>query len=128
MTPGERAAARLLERRDEIARAGTEALYAEKPWLLAKYGERGRQKCLQDMRYNVEHLAPAVELDAPAMFEAYARWVDDVLRARNVPTGELVRALELMERAAAEGMDDAERGVLARCVAAGVSALGPEAR
>ena len=125
MTPGERAAARLLERREEVARASTEALYRERSWLMEKYGERGRRKCLQDMRYNVEHLAPAVELDAPPMFASYAAWVDDVLRARNVATGELARALELLEESAAEGMDDDERAVLARCVAAGVEALRP---
>ena len=123
MTPGERAAAVLRDRGEEIARATTRALYAELPWLMEKYGARGRDKCLQDLRLNLEHLVPAVEMEAPEMYAAYARWVDGVLRSRGVPTAELARSMERMEEAGGEGMDDEARAVLARCLRAGVAAL-----
>lgn len=96
LSAAERAAASLLEHKEIIARSVTGLLYAEMPWLQDKYGDRGRDKCLQDMRYNLEHLVPAVELQAPDMFSRYAAWCDGVLRARGVPTGELVRSLEIM--------------------------------
>jgi hypothetical protein len=126
---GPRAAARLLDRKEEVARSVTAALFAEMPALAEKYGERGRQKCLHDMRLNVEHLAPAVDLERPEMFAEYASWVDWVLRTRSVPTEELVRSIELMEAAGGEGMEADERAVLAACVRAGLDALqGAEAR
>ena len=75
MTAGERAGARLVGEKEGLARAITDALYRERPDLQAKYGDAGRAKCLQDMRYNLEHLAPAVALDDPPMFAGYARWL-----------------------------------------------------
>lgn len=123
LSPGARAAVALLEQKEAIARSVTGLLYAEMPWLVDKYGERGRLKCLQDMRYNLEYLAPAVEMDDPALFVRYARWVDGVLRARNVPTGELARSFELMASDAAARMRADEAAIVAACLEAGVVAL-----
>lgn len=122
-TPAERAAAWIQGGSEALARDVTEAFFRESPALLEHYGERGWQKCLQDMRHNWEHLAPAVELEAPEMFAEYARWVDGVLRSRNVPTGQLARCLELMEEAAAAALAEEEAAPVARCVRAGLVAL-----
>ncbi|HEU0013240.1 MAG TPA: hypothetical protein VFQ45_06125 [Longimicrobium sp.] len=127
MTPGERASELIVEQKEALARGITDALYAEMPWLYDKYGERGRQKCLQDMRYNLEHLAPAAGLDDPSMFARYARWCDEVLRSRGVPTGELARSLELMAGVLRERLDREAGEVAGRCIQAGVQALQPGA-
>jgi hypothetical protein len=74
----------------------TERLFAERPYLLEKHGERGRDKTLQDMRYNIEHLVPAVDLGDGQMFARYVEWLDNMLRSRNVETKEVVRCLELL--------------------------------
>ena len=121
--PGARASAHLLEHRETIARAVGEALYGEMPWLLDKYGERGRQKCLQDMRYNLEHLIPAVELQAPDMFARYAAWAAGVLRARGVPTAELARSMEIMRADVAVRLPQDQAGAVAECLDAGIAAL-----
>ena len=100
------------------ARAVTDALYAEMSGLMEKYGERGREKCLQDMRYNLEHLAPALALDEPDMFRGYVRWLVELLAAHGVGARDVRRSLELTrttlaavfgadEAAAAAGMIDA---------------------
>lgn len=123
LTPAERAGAALLEQKEIIARSVTGLLYAEMPWLQDKYGDRGRDKCLQDMRYNLEHLIPAVELAAPDMFARYAAWASGVLQARGVPADELARSLEIMRadiRARLPG-DAAE--AVAGCLDAGLQAL-----
>ena len=127
VSTGARAAAALLEQKETIARSVTGLLYAEMPWLVDKYGERGRLKCLQDMRYNLEHLAPAVELEEPAMFVRYTQWVDGVLRARNVPTGELARSFELMASDVAARLPREEAMAVAACLEAGVMALREQA-
>ena len=123
LTAAERAGAALLEQKETIARSVTGLLYAEMPWLHDKYGERGRLKCLQDMRYNLEHLIPAVELGDPSMFAKYAAWCDGVLRARGVPTGELARSLELMESDVAARLPPDHAEAVAPCLHAGLRAL-----
>jgi hypothetical protein len=123
LSTGERAAAALLEQKEAIARSVTGLLYAEMPWMVDKYGERGRLKCLQDMRYNLEYLAPAVEMEDPALFVRYARWVDGVLRARNVPTGELARSFELMASDVLARLRPDEAAIVSTCLEAGVIAL-----
>lgn len=123
LTPEARAGAALLEHKETIARSVTGLLYAEMPWLQDKYGDRGREKCLQDMRYNLEHLIPAVELGAPDMFARYAAWCDGVLRARGVPTAELVRSMEIMRADIAARLPGDEARAVAESLDAGLAAL-----
>lgn len=124
VTAGARASGRLLEEKEALARSITAALYESMPDLLERHGERGREKCLQDMRYNLEHLAPAVDLGQPEMFAGYARWLDGLLRARNVGTDEVVRCLELTERGIRERFPAGEADAVAPCIRAGLAALG----
>jgi hypothetical protein len=93
--------------KEAIAVAVTEALYEESPELIEKHGERGRQKTLQDMRYNIEHLTPAVDLGEPDMFAKYVTWLDDLLRARGVATKYTRRCLEMV-RGEADARYDAD--------------------
>jgi len=123
LTAGARAAQRLLEEEGELARAITDALYEGMPGLVDRYGEYGRRKCLQDMRYNLEHLAPAVDLGRPDMFAGYVRWLDGLLRARNVTTDEVVRTLELTERHVRERFPPEEADAVVPSIRAGLDAL-----
>lgn len=123
LSAAERAGASLLEQKETIARSVTGLLYAEMPWLQDKYGDRGRDKCLQDMRYNLEHLIPAVELQAPDMFSRYAAWCDGVLRARGVPTGELIRSLEIMRADIAARLPADQSDAVGPSLDAGIRAL-----
>ena len=75
------AADRLLEEKAALAAEVTAALYGEMPELLTRHGEYGRAKCLQDMHYTIEHLAPAVDLQEPEIFARYARWLNELLTA-----------------------------------------------
>ncbi|HEX2077642.1 MAG TPA: hypothetical protein VHG08_08025, partial [Longimicrobium sp.] len=123
VSAGARAAAALAEHGEAVARSVTGLLYAEMPWLVDRYGERGRQKCLQDMRYHLEHLAPAVELQDPALFARYAEWCDAMLRARGVQTAELLRSLQLMESDVAARLPAEEAQAVAACLRAGTAVL-----
>jgi hypothetical protein len=116
----------LLARKEELARAVSDALYAEMPGLLEKYGEPGRAKCLQDMRYNLEHLAPAVALGEPALFARYAAWLRDMLAARGIPADEVLRSLELTERVVRHRLAPEQAEAVAGCIAAGVAALAED--
>lgn len=89
------------------------------------FDERGRDKCLQDMRYDLEHRAPAVELEDPGLFAAYARWLDVLLAARVLATAKVARSLEPKRRITAERVPPEESTVVARCIQAGLAALRP---
>lgn len=115
-------ASRLLMRdRDAIARAATAALYAAVPALLERHGERGRDKCLQDMHYTIDHLIPAVDFGDPAMFSRYVEWLDGVLRARNVDTRDVVRCLELLRDQCAERFPRSEADAIGAILDAGLA-------
>jgi hypothetical protein len=126
VSAGARAAAALAEHAEAVARSVTGLLYAEMPWLVDRYGERGRQKCLQDMRYHLQHLSPAVELEEPALFARYAQWCDDMLRARGVQTAELARSLQLMESDVAARLPGEDARIVADCLQAGIGVLHPD--
>jgi hypothetical protein len=111
--------------KDTLAREITDALYGRMPELMGKYGEYGRRKCLEDMRHNLEHLAPAVELGRPDMFAGYVRWLDGLLRARNVSTAEVALSLELTEQRIRERFDAAEVDAVVPSLRAGLAVLPP---
>lgn len=124
---GRAVAERLLRDKETIARAVTSSIYAEYPDLMAKHGERGREKCLQDMHYNIEHLIPAVDLENPTMFAEYTRWLNGMLRARGVSTRDVRRCLELLADQAHERYDASEAAVVQRVIDAGLAVLGDAA-
>lgn len=123
LTAGSPTAADILRHKDALAGALTTALYAEMPHMAERYGSYGRAGCLEDMHHNLEHLASAVELEAPQRFAAYIRWVDDLLRARDVRTEELARSLELMRALLPERTAPDDRATLLACLDAALAEL-----
>jgi hypothetical protein len=118
-----RAASQLLAEKELLAESVTRALYDEMPELATRYGPVGREKCLQDLRFTIEHLMPAVDLGQPEMFASYVVWLDDLLRARNVSTREVIRSLELTERIVRERFAVDEAEAIARYIRAGLEQL-----
>lgn len=124
---GRHAAERLMFDREAIARAVTITLYREYPELIDRYGERGRQKTLQDMHHNVDHLIPAVDLGEPQMFAKYVQWLDSMLRSRNVDTIYTRRCLELVVEEARARYGVAEADAIAHIVGAGLASIAGQA-
>ena len=123
MTPGRRAAGRIIRDKIDLAREITETLYSDMPELIERHGDHGRAKCHEDMLYNLEHLAPAVDLGEPEMFASYARWLDGLLRARGVGTDEVVRSLVITERVLVDRLEPDAAASATACVRAGLDAL-----
>lgn len=127
MSARDRAAARLEAEQGALAQAITAALYAELPELEAKYGERGRARCLEDMNFNLEHLRPAVQLGKPAMFVTYVQWLDGLLRARGVDTREVARSLVLTGDVLGARLSAEEMATVTPSIQAALQALGGDA-
>lgn len=126
MTPadtGSRLSDLLLTRKEELASAVTDAVYAEDPALLERFGESGRAKCLQDMRYSLEHLAPALAMDDPSLFEGYVRWVENLLAARSISARDVRRSLHITAHVMRERLQPDDAAIVVRFVLAGVNAL-----
>jgi hypothetical protein len=128
VSAGERAAERILREKDGLAREATDALYGERPELLDRYGEAGREKCRQDLRFNLEHLAPALALEQPQMFEGYVRWLVEMLGARGIPAGDIERSLVLTGDAIARRFPADEAAAARATLAAGLRALETHGR
>lgn len=118
------ASKRLMDERGALAPAIADELYRRRPDLLEKYGSVGRKRCLEDMHFNVEHLAPAVALEDPEMFIRYILWVDDLLRARNVPSDDLILSLQIMREQVLDWFPDSEAAAIEPFLTAAVTALG----
>ena len=118
-----RAAGQLLTHKEALADAITRALYDDMPELAERYGEIGRVRCHEDVLYTLEHLIPAVELARPDMFAGYVRWLDSLLRARNVSTQDVVRSLEVTEVVVRQRFAPNAADAVATCIRAGLATL-----
>lgn len=113
----------IVERRDAIARAVVEAQFRRWPDLYARYGEAGREKCVEDLRYHVLYLAEAVGADSPALFRSYAGWVKVLFAGLRIPVEELGDSLAILRDVVAEQVGGVAAVRAARCVAAALEAL-----
>jgi hypothetical protein len=121
-----RASEALLARKEQLAIAITDSVYAARPELRERYGEIGITKCREDMRYTIEHLAPAVALAEPQLFVSYVSWLIDLLRARGIPADDVRVSLEALNQVLATRLSLDEYDESAKIVhAALASAFNP---
>jgi hypothetical protein len=111
----------LLARKEELALAVTDAVYAARPELRDRYGEKGLTRCREDMRYTIEHLAPAVALGEPPLFGGYVTWLIELLRARSIPEDDVRLSLVSLRQILGERLPPDEFGEAARIVTAALA-------
>ncbi len=113
----------IAERCDEIARTVVEAQFRRWPDLYGRYGEAGRAKCVEDLRFHVLYLAEAVGADSPALFRAYAGWVKVLFAGLRIPVEDLCSSLEILRDVVADTIGGVAAERAAACVAAALDAL-----
>ncbi|MEO6525987.1 MAG: hypothetical protein ABIP93_05135 [Gemmatimonadaceae bacterium] len=106
-----------------LAREITDVLYANEPALLERFGVAGRAKCLQDMHYCLEHLAPEVGMDDPSIFARYVTWLQGLLAARGIGSREVRRSLEATRAVLAQRIGPDESADALRCLELRLSSL-----
>lgn len=123
-----RASEMLLARKEELAMAVTDAMYAARPELRERYGEIGVARCREDMRYTIEHLAPAVALGEPTLFGGYVTWLIELLRARSIPADDvrlsLISLREILGARLPRGEFGEAAGIIAAALASSFGQLG----
>ena len=123
MEAGREAARLLMRDRGSLAHAVTDALYAEAGERLSRHGAHGRERCLEDMHFNVDHLIPAVDLGAPELFVRYVQWLHDLLHARGVDTRDVTRCLQLLRGESTRRYAPEEARAVGDVLEAGMQAL-----
>ena len=66
-------------RRRALSTAVVERQYMLRPEFRERYGERGREKCIEDTEFHLAHLSAALLAASPALFAGYIEWVASVM-------------------------------------------------
>src|SRR5690349_2741037 len=72
----------------------TDLHYKKSPELAQRYGEIGREKCLQDAGYHLSYLSEAIGSESPLLFSEYCVWAKQLLLARRIPAKDLDANIE----------------------------------
>lgn len=88
-----------------IAGALVALQYEQMPELESRYGPAGRQKCLEDGLYHIEHLAEAVDAADDYLFWDYVAWADILLTRRHIPTEHLASNLRNLQTVLSNTVD-----------------------
>lgn len=80
--------AELTARRDEIAAKVVDQHFSARPHIAARYGDRGRVKCIEDTKYHLSYLNAAVLASSSRLFSDYVLWAAIMLESRGIPSEE----------------------------------------
>lgn len=97
---------RLRAAAQRIAEATLARDYAQRPYLLDRYGENGRMRYREDVRYTIDALSAAIDADDAAMFLGYVGWLKVVLSCRHVALEDVAESLRCTAFALTETPDD----------------------
>lgn len=113
----------------EAVNTVTERFYCQYGSLYARFGERGRASCREDLALHLEFLRPVLEFGLLQPMIDYLQWLNEVLLARTVPTEHLALSLDWLADFFAEQMQ-AEDAILVvtalQSASAGFQAAGIE--
>lgn len=113
----------IAERSEELARAAVAIQFERWPALYERYGEAGRDKCVQDLRYHILYLAEAAAAGSPVLFRDYAGWVKVLFAGIGIPAEELAESLEILRDVIAARVDGPAAEQVRACVDEALAAL-----
>lgn len=94
----------------------TERFYSTKGSAYARFGQRGRDACREDLTFHLEFLRPVLEFGLVQPMVDYLRWLASVLAARAIPAEHLALSLEWLAEFFAANMAQAEGAVVVRAL------------
>ena len=75
---------RISQAKHGVAESVTDEFFLRHPDWLARYGEAGRLRGIEDAKYHIDFLSSAIESGSTAPFEDYARWSSRMLASRGI--------------------------------------------
>lgn len=94
----------LQDRAEAVAGAAAAALYAAHPDWLARWGEAGRARCVDDLVYHLHYAADALALGTPTLFTSHVRWIGGFLERRGIPRAHLDESLAALRMEVARAL------------------------
>ncbi len=77
---------------EAVSEVVTNQLFLDHPHWKQLYSRRGRECCVEDVRFHLQFLAAAIESRSREAFADYMRWSERVLQSRSVPPDVLAPA------------------------------------
>jgi methylmalonyl-CoA mutase cobalamin-binding domain/chain len=113
--------------KQSVAEVVTEEFFRRHPDWLLRYGERGRQKGIEDAIYHIDFLSSAIEIGSGAPFQDYARWTCGVLHSRGIAPAFIAENLLQLREALVPHLSDAEGVMLTEFIRVGCEAIESDA-
>jgi hypothetical protein len=86
----------LLDHAADLAQRCTDLMYRD-PFWDERFGQRGRQRAIEDDTYHVTYLAHALWFYAPGVMVTYTRWLQSVLTPRGMCSRHIAQAFEILD-------------------------------
>jgi len=119
-----RRAAQLLERhRAALVARTVDVEWARRPALAARWGEPGRQRCLEDAGFHLSFLECALVMREPRLFTDYVRWLVALLAARGVGADDVAANLAALGDVVDDALPLDEARVVRALLADGVAVV-----
>jgi methanogenic corrinoid protein MtbC1 len=109
--------------RRRLSQAIVTRQYELMPELLQRYGERGREKCLQDAEFHLSYLAESVASSLPSLFSDYVAWAKIMLAGRGIAASDLALNLECIRHALDNSLPQEMSALASQYVEAGLEQL-----
>ena len=102
------ASAAIERSREQVAELTVDLHYAAAPELAHRYGNTGRLRCLEDVRYHLSYLIHAISTESAVLFGNYVGWVVALLTARNIPVDDFRMNLVCLRNAISKTLPEVE--------------------
>ncbi len=107
----------------DLAQHSVAEQWARHPDFEARYGERGRAKCVQDVQYHLEYLAQAINSNSPPLLLTYIDWLKALFLGLNIPIPELAESLTITGEVLQQRFPGAAAALIQIFVAQGLEQL-----
>ena len=97
--------------------------YALRPELRDHYGERGREKCVEDTELHLAHLSAALLASSPSLFADYIGWAGAVMAAADIRLEDVRENLACLRDVLGEQLPEGMAGAVAGYVGAALERL-----
>ncbi len=113
----------ILSRRRTLSVDIVERHYAMRPELRDRYGERGHEKCVEDIEFHLAHLSAAILASSPALFASYIGWAGTVMSAAGIDPVDMRESLVCLQDVVAEQLSEGMADVATNYVGAALERL-----
>jgi methanogenic corrinoid protein MtbC1 len=85
------------QQRHAIAERAVRRYWLRQPSVAARYGDKGRQRCVEDMLYTLVYLEAATATGSKELFRDYITWLRSIFICFNIDVDDLTGTLETLQ-------------------------------